>query len=88
MYFFSKCLTELQPDVCLVGKGAQQQPTAETLALIHLEHDVLFSGPVLIYKKSLIKGQMLHSKTYQKVSKRDRYCVEFQYNGQLMYGEI
>ena len=60
------------------------EATQAEMELIKLLKPV-YDGSLLLYKRALIHGEMIHSKLYQKVSQRNSYTIEFSSES---YGEV
>ncbi|XP_020905918.1 uncharacterized protein LOC110244095 [Exaiptasia diaphana] len=78
----------IAPGANIVGSleriwGNSKLLTEEQLAALPRNY-----GKMWAFKRCLLNGVMLHSKSYKRVTARNDYTVEFEYRNQLCYGLI
>lgn len=70
-FYFGKSLFEVEIDIFLVGKGEEVKASIHDFnGEIHLTHP-LNDGKFVQYQRALVRGQMIHSKSYRKVTRRN-----------------
>lgn len=86
--FFRKSLFEVETDIFLVGKGEEVKASIHDFnGEIHLRHP-FNDGKFVRYQRALVRGQMIHSKSYQKVTQRNSYTVLYNNDGEDQFGEV
>lgn len=87
-FFFRKSLFEVEIDIFLVGKGEEVKASIHDFnGEIHLTHP-LNDGKFVQYQRALVRGQMIHSKSYRKVTQRNSYTTLYNNDGEDQFGEV
>lgn len=87
-FFFRKSLFEVEIDIFLVGKGEEVKASIHDFnGEIHLTHP-LNDGKFVQYQRALVRGQMIHSKLYRKVTQRNSYTTLYNNDGEDQFGEV
>ncbi|KAJ8316716.1 hypothetical protein KUTeg_005735 [Tegillarca granosa] len=83
----AKLVTLVKDRIYVVGKSEEITSDKDLFQLIELAHPFCRSKPMK-YKRALIHGQMIHSKSYQKVSQRNSFTVSFALANEKCYGAV
>lgn len=84
-FFFRKSLFEVEIDIFLVGKGEEVKASIHDFnGEIHPSND----GKFVQYQRALVRGQMIHSKSYRKVTQRNSYTTLYNNDGEDQFGEV
>lgn len=87
-FFFRKSLFEVEIDIFLVGKGEEVKASIHDFnGEIHLRHP-FNDGKFVRYQRALVRGQMIHSKSYRKVTQRNSYTTLYNNDGEDQFGEV